>query len=487
MKANHEECLRAMDEGLSLARESGIHIMDHFFLCHGAMSCLNENDLQKAHEIIDPLTGDYDVSSPWEKKVYHQVKAREALLKRDGGQAYFHAGRTLDFIIQLGFRVHLAMGCYILSQALHLLGDHDKEQKCITESLDAVRLIEETTHDFYTILLKATCAFDRGDEKAGYEFLQEAFVLGRKHGHLGTYMDIPDETAKLCIRAIEAGIEPEYARWIIQKRRFTLDPPPYHLEGWPWPVKIYTLGRFAILVDEEKLTFSRKAQKKPLDVLKTIIAGGGSNVSDTYVADLLWPDSDGDQATQAFATTLHRLRRLLGRHDAVSLLNGILSLDFHICWIDARAFETLLARAEALWKKACTEEEFNKACAPVFSALELYKGEFFPDDEVIPDVISMREYLHVKFLKSIFRLGDCLIKTGQYDKARQAIERGLDIDTCAEELYRLLMTCLQCQGKKTEALSVFERCRKTLQTELGAVPSADTETLAEELRTGKIH
>ncbi len=487
MKANHKECLRATNEGLQLACESGIHIMDHFFLCHAAMSCLNENQPEKAQEFIDELTGHYDTFSPWEKKTYHQVRAREALIRNNSSQAYSHACKTLEFIEQLGFKVHLAMGYYILAQALHLLGEHDKEQKFIKESLDAVSLIEETTHDFYTILLKATCAFERGDDSSGYAFLQEAFAIGRKHEHLGTYMDIPYETTKLCIRAIEAGIEPEYARWIINKRRFSPDPPPYHLEGWPWPVKIYTLGRFAIHVNDETLTFQRKAQKKPLDVLKTIIAGGGSNVSDTYVADLLWPDSDGDQATQAFATTLHRLRRLLGQHDAVTLLNGILSLDPHICWIDARAFETLLTMADTLWKQACTEEEFNTACAPVFSALELYRGEFLPDDDVIPDVLAMREYLHIRFLKSIYRLGECLIKTGHYDRARQAIERGLDIDICAEELYRLLMTCLQRQGKRTEALSVFERCSKTLQTELGTTPSADTERLARQLRTEKTH
>ncbi len=487
MKANHDECLRATSDGLRIAGESGIHILDHFFVCHAAMSCLNENDLLKAQEIIAPLAADYTLFSPWKKKVYHQVKAREALLKADGSEACFHAGKTLEFIKELGFKVHLPIGCYMLAQALHMTGAHDEERRRIEESYEAVRIVDNSTHAFYTTLLQATCSFDRGDEASGYALLKEAFILGREHGHLGTYMDIPAETARLCIRAIEAGIEPEYARWLIRKRRFTPDPPPCHLEGWPWPVKIYTLGRFSILIEDTELTFSKKAQKKPLDVLKTMVSGGGSNISDAYVADLFWPEADGDQAMQAFATTLHRLRRLLGRRDAVSLQNGVLSLDTHLCWIDARAFEYQLSRAEALWKQACTEDELDRACEPVFIALELYKGEFLPDDDTIPDVIAMREYLHARFLKAVYRLGECLIKTRQYEKARQAIERGLDIDTCAEELYRLLMTCLHGQGKNTEALGVFERCRRTLRAELDATPSADTETLARTLRTEKTH
>jgi DNA-binding SARP family transcriptional activator len=368
-----------------------------------------------------------------------------------------------------------------------MLGKHDEEQEYIKKSLEDTRLIDQTTHGFYSILLQATCAFDRGDDSSGYAFLKEAFALGREHGHLGTYGDIPTETAKLCARAIEVGIEPEYARWLINKRRLTLDPPPYHLEGWPWPVKIYTLGRFSVIIDDEMLTFSKKAQNKPLEVLKTILSGGGSNVADSYVADILWPDAEGDLAMQAFATNLHRLRKLLGHHDAVLLQNGILALDKHLCWLDARAFEYLLNRADALWENEPTDRDLDEICALIFSALDLYKGEFLPDEQWIPDVMSMREHLHTKFLQSMTRMAEHLVKTGEYDKARQAIECGLDIDTCAEELYRMLMICLHRQGLKTEALSVFERCKRTLHAELGTTPSADTEALARSLRTGKYH
>jgi DNA-binding SARP family transcriptional activator len=487
MKANHEECLAAVNDGLGLAREIDVHLMDHFFMCHAAMSCLNENNQQEAQGFLDTLTGNYDQMNPWEKKAYHQVKAREALILNDTNQAYFHASKTLDFILQLGFKVHIALGHYILSQALHVLGKHDEEVKNIKESLEATRMIEETTHGFYTTLLQSTCAFDRGDDSSGYEYLNEAFTYGNEHGHLGTYGDIPKETARLCARAIEAGIKPEYAKWLIRKRRLTLEPPPYHLEGWPWPVKIYTLGRFSILIDDTALTYSRKGQNKPLEVLKILVSGGGSNVADTYVADTLWPDAEGDLAMQALATNLHRLRKLLGRNDAVLLQNGMLALDKHLCWVDARAFEYCLNRADSLWENASTTGDYDEACSQICSAIDFYRGEFLPDEQWLPDVVPMREHLHAKFLKSLSRMGEHLVKTGQYDRARQAIECGLDIDSCAEDLYRLLMVCMHCQGLKAEALSVFERCKKTLQVELGTTPSKDTEALARSLRSEKSH
>jgi len=485
MKANHEDCLCAVNDGLSIADEIGVHNMDNFFLCHAAMSCLNDNDTQKAHDLLDSLNENYNLLGPWEKKVYHQVKAREALILGDGEQAYYHACRTMEFITLLGLRVHSALGSYILSQCLHMLGRHDEERKYIAKGLEFSQLIEQTTHSFYTTLLNATCAFDQGDDPSGYAYLREAFSLGRQRGHLGTYGDIPYETARMCALAIEAGIEPEYARWLIRKRRLMLDPPPYHLEGWPWAVRIYTLGRFSVFVDDKVLTFPKKAQNKPLELLRTIISGGGSNVTDKYVADTLWPDAEGDLALQAFAVNLHRLRKLLGRHDAVLLQNGMLALEKHLCWVDARAFEYYLARAEALWDKATGKREYEEACGLIFSAVDLYRGEFLPDEEAIPDVMAMREYLHGKFLKSLGRMGEYLVKTGQYDRALEAIECGLDIDTCAEELYRMLMKCMHRQGMKTEALAVFERCKRTLDLELGIAPSAETQALARTIRAGK--
>jgi DNA-binding SARP family transcriptional activator len=487
IKANHEECLSAVNEGLRMANESNVHMMDHFLMCHAAMSCLNENDPQKANEFLDIITKNYDRLSLWSKKAYHQAKARHALIQKDCDQAYYHARKTMDYIMQLGLKVHVQLGLYILSQSLHMLGQHDEEEKYIKESLDAPQLIDHATHSFYTLLLKATCAFERGDDNTGYTNLKEAFAISKEYGHLGTYGDVPADTAQLCLRAIEAGIEPEYAKWLIRKRRLTLNPPPYHLESWPWPVKIYTLGRFSISIDDKPLTFPKKAQNKPLEALKILISGGGSNVADTYVADTLWPNAEGDVAMENFASNLHRLRKLLGSNETVALQNGMLALDKHLCWVDARAFEYHLNRAEALLKKSTTDRELDELSTLISSALELYRGEFIPDEQWIPDVIAMREYLHTKFLKVLSRVGENLVKAGQYDKARQAIECGLDIDTCAEELYRLLMICLHHQGLKSEALLIFERCKRTLKAQLGATPSADTEALAKSIQARENH
>jgi len=82
------------------------------------------------------------------------------------------------------------------------------------------------------------------------------------------------------------------------------------LEDWPWPVKIYTLGRFSLVIEDVAVAFARKALKKPIALLKFIVAAGDRPAPITRALDALWPD-EGDAAQKSFKITLHRLRKLL--------------------------------------------------------------------------------------------------------------------------------------------------------------------------------
>ncbi len=78
------------------------------------------------------------------------------------------------------------------------------------------------------------------------------------------------------------------------------------------PVKIYSLGRFLIEIEGSPLRFAAKAQRKPLELLKALVALGGETVPVEQLTESLWPEAEGDKAQGSFATTLHRLRGLIG-------------------------------------------------------------------------------------------------------------------------------------------------------------------------------
>ena len=106
------------------------------------------------------------------------------------------------------------------------------------------------------------------------------------------------------------------------------------LDSPSWPLKIYTLGQFALLHEGKPLALSRKVQKRPLDLLKLLVASGGIGVETSALIELLWRDAEGDAAQASFDSTLYRLRKLIGIDGTITLSEGKLSLDASKCWLD---------------------------------------------------------------------------------------------------------------------------------------------------------
>ena len=110
-------------------------------------------------------------------------------------------------------------------------------------------------------------------------------------------------------------------------------------------VVVYALGRFEVLINGAPLRFKGRAPLRALELLTALVSAGDGGVHAGRLADQLWPDADGFDAYRAFTTTLHRLRRLLGCIEAVTLSAGRLSLNTRICTVDAWEFERALRGA----------------------------------------------------------------------------------------------------------------------------------------------
>ncbi len=298
-------------------------------------------------------------------------------------------------------------------------------------------------------------------------------TLGKEEKLLNTYIDCPADTAFLCEKALEEGIEVEYVQEIIRRRRLVPENPPVHLENWPWPLKVYTLGQFVIYKDGQPLRFSRKAQKKPLDLLQALIAAGASGIRDEEVADALWPETDGDASLQSLRTTLHRLRSLVGREDAVKVREGRVSLDDRLCWIDAWAFEQLLGEADG-----CDPET---ALPLLEKAVGFYQGYFMGREMEEPWLMAAGERLRSKFLRGVEKLGSFWSKGGEWEKARECYRKGLEVDSLAEEFCQGAMVCCRNLDLKAEALSLYKSFEKRLKKELDIAPAAKTRAIRDSL------
>ncbi|MBU1426026.1 MAG: hypothetical protein KKH12_03305 [Gammaproteobacteria bacterium] len=279
--------------------------------------------------------------------------------------------------------------------------------------------------------------------------------------------------ALLCAFALERNVQPDFVRRLIRKYSLVPENTTEVTDTWPWPLKIYTLGRFTLLKNADSDIQPAKTQKKTLDLLKALIAFGGRDVSDQKLCEALWPQAEGDLAHQSFKVTLHRLRKLIGA-DALVIQDGKLSLDARHAWVDAWAFERLLGALE----NASTEGDI---AARVGQAIKLYGGAFLQSDEEVW-TLTLRERLRSKFLRIIGQATDCLCSQTHCAEVISCYQKGIEIDPLAESFYQGQMQCHSCLKQPAAGIAVYQRCREALERELGVFPSSKTEELHTQLR-----
>jgi DNA-binding SARP family transcriptional activator len=263
--------------------------------------------------------------------------------------------------------------------------------------------------------------------------------------------------------AIERDIEAATACDLI--REFDVRPPSPDVECWPWPVKILTLGRFDLLIDGKPAEFPRKAPRRLLELLKAIVAFGGEDIDERRLADALWPDDDGDNGVHALHVSLSRLRKLLAHADAIQVVDGKVSLDAARCWVDALAFDRVVAEQD------CSD------LAKVERACGLYRGTFLGSDAEHSWLLPMRERLRTRFVEKIETLGSACEAKGAWDRAAAWYQRGIDADPLIEAFHQGLIRCHVRAGRRAEALGAYRRLRQTLSVVLGITPSASSEAL----------
>ncbi len=246
------------------------------------------------------------------------------------------------------------------------------------------------------------------------------------------------------------------------------------------PLKIYGLGRFELHINGQPLTFSRKAQKKPFDLLRALIAFGAVRVETTTLMELLWPDAEGDAAKISFDSNLYRLRKLIGIDDVLTLSGGKLSLDRATCWVDVWAFEELAGRLESEASEASDLGQ-DQRIALAKELLRLYAGHFLEKESEDAWAISARDKLKAKFIRSVTLLGAHLEQSKGWEQAISLYSRALELDNLSEALYRRLMICHREQGESAEAVNVYRRCRDMLSIVLGMKPSPETESVRQTL------
>ncbi|MBT8340612.1 MAG: hypothetical protein KJP07_11415 [Desulfatitalea sp.] len=481
MTGQHDKCIKSANDGLELSISTGAHVMDYMLLGQLAISNQDINDTESAEKYIDQFAQDRHKLRPWDSAYYHHLKYRQALIQREHHKSAHHAELALKLGEKVGSHFIHGINHVLFAKAMYELGEPIKANEYIQLAFHIGKQTKSKCIVFFALMNEAYFLLDQDKLEPGLKSLGKALRIGKAQQLLNTFIDRPEDTARLCEIALEHGIEKDYAQEIIRKRGLLPQDPTLHLENWPWPIKTYTLGRFSLVINEVPIKFSRKAQQKPLDLLKILIAYGGREVKEDQVADSMWPDADGDAAHQAYATTLHRLRKLIGNNEAIVRRNRCLTLDSRYIWVDAWAFEHLLGQAEAAWHSSTDGRNLDAAARLIQKAIDLYQGSFLNYEETEPWTISRRERLRSKFIRAVETLGKNWEEEGQVESAVEWYRKCLEKDDLSEAIFQRLMNCHIKLGHKADALRTYDRCRETLAASSGIEPSPQTEALRNKL------
>lgn len=474
-----DSILNEVADAIDLVHKTGLYAWEHKFFMPGIFAALLLSDFKSADTYLKRFEAVLDQAPYHGRTIYHHFAGLYQLLSGNILQARSHAESALRLAEETGYVLACAICRIQLAYVRHLQGAADEAREILEPAYVTARRTDSAVLKFMCLMVFAKISYDQMDFHQGLVFLKKALVLGRQNWFLAmVWWWHPGLVAYLCGQALVNGIETDYVKALIHTHRLAPDPPFADFEVWPRALQVRTFGSFQLLRDGERLRFSGKVQKRPLELLNFLIARGGQGVALDSITDALWPDTDGDMARSAFSSALNRLRKLVGVKAAVILTDGKVSLDPRHIWVDALAFERNFRKAQAL-KGNAKDQEHLVWCE---KAIESYDGPFLKDDNGASWIIATRERLKNMFLEALKTAGRYREAAGDYGQAIAWYQKGMSTDPFEEFFYQRLMFCYDRRGCHADAAKVYKRCQKLLRRHFDVAPSVATQDIYRRIR-----
>ncbi|MEN6321235.1 MAG: BTAD domain-containing putative transcriptional regulator [Syntrophaceae bacterium] len=246
------------------------------------------------------------------------------------------------------------------------------------------------------------------------------------------------------------------------------------------PIHVKTFGDFRLY---RGLTYMEEKEWEghlPKLLLKAIIVCGSSGVPKDQIIETLWPEITPESGERNFKITLHRLRKAMEPtmdktfgSSYVHLKANSIYLDGELCKIDLDDFLSFYDRGE----KKEREGNIEEALILYRSAIDLYNGDFLSEERYVPWVDIKREELQKSYIDLLYKVADIQDKRGTSKVAINCYKKIIQIDPLSEQAYQRLMTIYSNRRMRTEALKVYEDCRKTLREGLDTEPETLTTSI----------
>jgi LuxR family transcriptional regulator, maltose regulon positive regulatory protein len=473
LAGTYEAGFRALDLLRVIVHEFGMTWFRFFDLYFRALLHLLGPAPLDGADYVRQLGAVVDTSHAAEAAQYHLARVLLYQALGEASLAIYHGDICLEFVRQTECPFYNILFPTVIASAFVEAGQQERALELIQRVRRQATGTVYTHHEALMLMVEAYAHSSRGAADKARVLLSQALLRGKAEHSAGSFRWLVRGFRRMLALALGTGVEADCARGFITE--FGIIPESSDVEDWPWPIRIQTLGGFELKLDGVPMRSARKVQKKPLELLKVLVTRGGHEASMAAIAEMLWPEAEGDAAFDALEVTLRRLRKLLGREEAIRLHEGRLTLNEGLCWVDAWAFEHAHLRADGV----LTDHEPKVTDAILESLaqrlLSLYPGHFLAGDDESPWLLACRQRLASRIFRDLSAIGQLWEDRGAPEKAELIYRRGVELDAVSEMLYRRLMSVQTRRGDRAAALATYRRCRRMLQMTLGVEPSSETE------------
>lgn len=253
-------------------------------------------------------------------------------------------------------------------------------------------------------------------------------------------------------------------------------------------LRAYLLGPLRLYVNGEEVPERRWKSKKALTLFLYLLTRRGTKVHREVILELLWPEEDPESAAGKLHPTLYMLRRTL-QPDLQAYEESAYVRSAHgnywiddgpTCWVDIEAFKSMHRRSAEL-----EEKDPEQALTLCEQGIELYRGDFLPEETWQDWAITLRQYYRELFIDMALRAAKLVMQLqGNVSSAVRFCREALACDPYREEVYQALMTHLIEAGHYAEAARQYRRVANLLRDEFGLEPSPETTALFEQMKRG---
>ncbi|MDH5694132.1 MAG: winged helix-turn-helix domain-containing protein, partial [Gammaproteobacteria bacterium] len=339
MTGDGHSCLTATSEGLKIGRETNAHSWDFMLHAQQVFGFLTTNDLDSAEKCLQNMANTLSQNNQMHLSLYNDTCGIVALRRSKNLVAEAHAQLGVLHATKAGMPFAQCMCHITLARAYHHVG----KVTLAKEALGRAVKIAEAMQCNFALFMSLDIQWNIEHDTASLSSSQsiDLIQMAEQYDFFNSQWLKPETLSELCHQAIIQGASKNFVFQLVQKRK--LSPPVQfkHSEHWPWSIKISTLGRFEVYIDQGTELVDTKKNRKPLQIIEAIIAYRSDVCPRKHVVDLLWPEKSDKAADHALDTAIYRLRKVLKSDDAVVVNKGNISINRSLVWVDCYALDDI--------------------------------------------------------------------------------------------------------------------------------------------------